>query len=116
MTLFTVKSALNKRCNHLCNIRWNVVDTRHYQRLRSLKQTGSVYFVYPGATHCRLEHSLGVGHLSSILLNQLLCTGTLFKEDYRASHFPVVLGAICHDLGHGPFSHLFDNMLIKSLE
>ena len=95
---------------------WNIIDTLHFQRLRNLKQLGSVYYVFPGATHSRFEHSLGVGHLSNLLLNQLLNSGTLDKSEYRHIHFPMILASVCHDLGHGPFSHLFDNMVIKKLE
>lgn len=115
MIQFTVKSALSKKCNIKFNRRWSVLETFHFQRLRNLKQLGSVYFVYPGATHSRFEHSLGVGHLSSVLLNQLLCSGTLDKAEFRTYQFPIILGGVCHDLGHGPFSHLFDNMVIKKL-
>ena len=49
----------------------SVIDTPHFQRLRHLKQLGAAYYVYPGATHNRFEHSIGVGHLSHNLISDI---------------------------------------------
>eukprot|EP00198_Chlamydomonas_reinhardtii_P002714 XP_001692050.1 metal-dependent phosphohydrolase [Chlamydomonas reinhardtii] len=69
-----------------------VVDTPPFQRLRSLSQLGVTHFVFPGATHTRFEHSLGVA----------------YKVGGGGLLAPCRL---CHDLGHGPLSHPFENFL-----
>lgn len=86
-----------------------IIDTPHFQRLRYLKQLGSCSFVFPAAVHTRFEHSLGVAHLARIWLEKL--TPSLPQ---RLSHL-VQIAALCHDLGHGPFSHMFDNHVIPKL-
>lgn len=90
---------------------WDYIDTIEFQRLRNLKQLGNAWYIFPGGTHTRFEHSLGVAHLSNRLCN-LLCD---YKEDMRYYAKPITLAGLCHDLGHGPFSHLFDRWVIKAL-
>ncbi|RGB40297.1 hypothetical protein C1646_637176 [Rhizophagus diaphanus] len=82
------------------------IDTEHFQRLRSIKQLGTSYYVYPGASHNRFEHSLGVAHLAHSLAKRMGCSG----KDLKC----VTLAALCHDLGHGPFSHLFEEFINKT--
>ena len=77
-----------------------------FDRLRSIKQLGCSHYVFPGAKHCRLEHSLGVMHLAGQFLQHLMLKrpGCATKEDRLC----VMLAGLTHDLGHGPFSHLWE--------
>ena len=74
-----------------------LLDTPEMQRLRHIKQLGTVQLVYPSANHTRFEHSLGVYHLANRALSHLGIEGVL-AERIRAA-------ALLHDVGHGPYSH-----------
>jgi len=74
-----------------------LLDTPEVQRLRHIKQLGTVQLVYPSANHTRFEHSLGVYHLANRALS---CLGV---EGPRAER--IRAAAILHDVGHGPYSH-----------
>lgn len=86
-----------------------VLDTYPMQRLHRIKQLGNAYLTYPGADHSRFSHSLGTLHLASIASNKLLDLG--FSED-EIQEFR--LASLLHDVGHGPFSHLFEEAVLRN--
>ncbi|MES1910904.1 MAG: hypothetical protein MHM6MM_003425 [Cercozoa sp. M6MM] len=88
-----------------------VIDTPEFQRLRHLKQLGASCYAYPSATHTRFEHSLGVAHLAWKLVKELKKNQPNLKIEPN-QELCVVLAALCHDIGHGPFSHSFDSKLL----
>lgn len=79
------------------------------QRLRRLSQLGLAQFVYPGATHTRFLHALGVMHLADEALSTLSRKGISFSAETWES---VLLAALLHDIGHGPFSHSLEGLLL----
>ena len=78
-----------------------ILNSEPMQRLKRIKQLGMASVVYPGADHSRFSHSLGVYHLAARLLRQLKVTD-------KTHRLIVKLAALLHDIGHGPFSHLFE--------
>ncbi len=91
------------------NTMWKVIETRPFQRLRRIKQLGFSDFVYPGATHSRFAHSIGVFHTARQLM-QIIQVG-LGTEKYEESRAREALAAaLVHDIGHGPFSHAFEEV------
>ena len=83
-----------------------VIDSREFQRLRSIKQLGFAEFSFPGATHNRYIHSVGVMHLAGRAFDSVFRTFEFSSADARARLRQTVrLGALLHDIGHGPLSH-----------
>ncbi|XP_057187502.1 uncharacterized protein LOC130552866 isoform X1 [Triplophysa rosa] len=92
-----------------------IIDTPQFQRLRYLKQLGIKYLIYPGATHTRFEHSIGVAYLAGCMV-KILREKQTGLEITEQDLLCVQIAALCHDLGHGPFSHLFDSMFIPAVQ
>jgi len=92
-----------------------IVNTPSFQRLRRIKQLYSGQFVYPGATHTRFSHSLGVMHLSGLFISQILepYSTDIPKDTFLHYFFLMRLWGLTHDLGHGPFSHIFDQAVLE---
>lgn len=88
--------------------RWllELLDTSAVQRLRRVHQLGVSNLTYPGADHNRLAHSLGVVHLMQQALQHI--DGSYVGEDIKQARAPLLAAALIHDVGHGPFSHLFE--------
>ena len=86
------------------------------QRLRRVRQLGLVYLVFPGAEHSRFAHGLGAAYLAARLARSLeTSTREFLPESLHADETAVrdmVLAALCHDLGHGPLSHPWEQQLI----
>jgi HD superfamily phosphohydrolase len=79
----------------------SLIDSPIVQRLRRIRQLGFSNLVYPGANHTRFEHSLGVYHLTRMLIDQV--------EEHR--HKELLAAALLHDVGHGPFSHTTEHLI-----
>ena len=86
-----------------------IIDTPVFQRLRKIRQLAGAHLVYPSAQHTRFEHSLGTMHLAGLAGQTLLDKGYIEKKDQLEG---LRLAALLHDIGHGPFSHLFEEVLI----
>ena len=83
------------------------IDTPIMQRLRFLSQLVGAQLAYPGATHTRFAHSLGTMHVAG------LYASNLWKEEPRKILI-VRLAGLLHDIGHGPFSHQFDDVIFRN--
>ena len=111
------------------------IDTPQFQRLRYLHQLGPCYFIFPSATHTRFEHSLGTYYLAGRVLDSIKNNSdesiiNLYLKDipelkkYYANRTitldPYIcelikIGGLCHDIGHGPYSHVFDDVFLKNV-
>lgn len=91
---------------------YHIISHPYYQRLRRIHQMAFAEMVYPGAVHSRLHHSLGAYHLMCNALHELKSKGiSVSAEEEQASRIAVLL----HDIGHGPYSHALENILIKNV-
>jgi uncharacterized protein len=91
-----------------------IIDTSTYQRLRYIKQLGHAHLVYPGATHTRFDHAVGVYHLARRALHVLEERGGLERVD-EVSCRVIPLAALLHDVGHYPFSHALEELEATSI-
>jgi HD superfamily phosphohydrolase len=86
-----------------------IVDSAAFQRLRYIKQLGHAHLVYPGATHTRFDHAVGVYHLARRALSVLSENGGLREVD-EAECALIPFAALLHDIGHYPFSHALEEL------
>jgi HD superfamily phosphohydrolase len=94
-----------------------VLDSAAYQRLRSIKQLGFSEFSFPGATHNRYLHSLGVCHLAGFAFDSIFKDFKFSTPGTRARLRQTVrLGALLHDIGHGPLSHASEEVMPRLKE
>jgi len=88
-----------------------VIDSFPVQRLRRLRQLAGAEYVYPAANHTRFEHCVGVMHLAGLMAENPYLSKHFSEEQYQL----VRIAALLHDVGHGPFSHIFEHLLVKFL-
>ncbi len=114
-----------------------IIDHPYFQRLRYLKQLGACSYVFPNAVHTRFEHSLGTYYLTKKILNVIktnsnnyyLTEPLIYIEELQLyfeelggidldTYIMELIGiaGLCHDLGHGPYSHMFDDIFVPKLQ
>lgn len=109
----------------------SIIDTEWFQRLRHISQLGLCSLVFPSASHSRFAHSLGTYHTTDLYLQSLIKNSDKKHLNKCISEIPelksqkrkgltkhvcelIKIAGLCHDLGHSFFSHVFDDMIIKS--
>jgi len=91
----------------------DIIAHPYYQRLRRIYQMAMAHLVYPGAVHTRLHHSLGAYHLMRCALQELTAKGIIITpEEQQAAKIAILL----HDIGHGPFSHALEHVLVDGMQ
>ncbi len=123
---------------YLSEFATRIIDNKFFQRLRDLSQLGTCKYVFPNANHTRFEHSIGTYHIATKLLEKLPQQVNQQIDDYMASipelqrYYKLIydnqvhpldlyvcelikIAALCHDLGHGPFSHVFDDVFLYGI-
>ena len=91
---------------------YQVIAHPYFQRLRRISQMAMANLVYPGAVHSRLHHALGAYHLMGNALNELKNKGT---EITHAEEQAAKIAILLHDIGHGPFSHALEHVLVEGM-
>lgn len=91
---------------------FQLIEHPYFQRLRRIAQLGLTYYVYPGAMHNRFQHTLGALHLMGQAIDVLRQKSIdISNEEAEA----VSIGILMHDIGHGPYSHTLETVLIKGV-
>src|SRR5579863_8652321 len=83
------------------------IDSPNFQRLRHIKQLGMGDFIFPGAVHTRFNHCLGCCYIGSQIAHKI----ELSEEERQLG----MIACLLHDIGHGPFSHTFEDLFYKKL-
>lgn len=95
-----------------CDLVYDIIAHPHFQRLRRIKQLGLSNYVYPGAQHTRFQHVIGAMSLTQDALATLELKGVSISQEEKEAVYAAI---ILHDIGHGPFSHTLENILIPNL-
>ncbi len=88
-----------------------IIDSFLVQRLRRLRQLAGAEYVYPGANHTRFEHSVGVMYLAGRVVENPNISQHISQDTAEK----IRIAGLLHDVGHGPFSHVFEHLLVKEL-
>ena len=86
---------------------FRLLNAAEFQRLRRIRQLGMAHLAYPGADHSRYAHSLGVMQVARRFLDRFAAQGVAISEEERRA---CLCAALLHDLGHGPYSHVFERV------
>jgi hypothetical protein len=113
---FTHRKIINDPVHGFITIKdpiiFGIIGHPFYQRLRRIQQMALAQLVYPGAVHTRLHHSLGAYHLMTIAINELKEKGIeITAQEALAAKAAILL----HDIGHGPYSHALEKVLLKGI-
>jgi HD superfamily phosphohydrolase len=91
---------------------FKIIEHPYFQRLRRIKQMAMASLVYPGAVHTRLHHALGAYHLMCIAVSELKDKKIAITAEEELA---VKCAILLHDIGHGPFSHALEHMLVRGV-
>ena len=92
---------------------WDAINSKEFQRMRRIHQMGTSYLVYHTAEHSRFSHCLGVYEIARRMCEEVRDITDYLSEEEKVE---VMLAALLHDLGHGPFSHFFEMVTLESHE
>ena len=95
------------------NLILDLIQRPEVQRLRRIRQLGVGHLVFPGAEHTRFSHALGAMALMQDTLNSLAEKGTAISTEERTA---ALAAALLHDVGHGPFSHTLEHVIIPDFQ
>jgi HD superfamily phosphohydrolase len=91
---------------------FDLIEHPYFQRLRYIKQLGMTHLVYPGALHTRFHHAIGALHLMSLSVETLRYKGQIITD---AEEEAVSIAILLHDIGHGPFSHALEQLIVEDV-
>ena len=95
----------------ITDVERKIIDTWPVQRLRGIKQLSIASIVYPGGDHTRFAHSLGTMHVAGQIADSLKRSVKISEDERQLAR----LAGLLHDIGHGPFSHSYEELLVKKL-
>jgi len=93
----------------MTDVEKRIIDTWPVQRLRGIRQLSIASVVYPGGDHTRFSHALGAMHVAGQIADSLRRSVEISNDEWQR----VRLAGLLHDIGHGPFSHSYEEVLIK---
>jgi len=91
---------------------FDVIEHPWFQRLRRIKQLGLAHYTFPSAQHTRFQHVLGAMHLMGLAIGVLRSKGITITDDEAEG---VTLAILLHDIGHGPFSHSLEQIIVRNM-